>query len=364
MIFLIPHYGVEGGAGIYISSWIAELTKKDAVIVGGDFNSSYVAPELKKCSVKFSSKLIYPAYRGVSPLSKLYWLFISLVYLFPFCITLLFNLTKLKSSRLIVLTSVVQIPLLVVMKLFFRRSKFILMIQEEMDLGQFGSKSLIKFAGQFVDKYVCITQSMHKRLSEMNLPTEYVPNSMQMIPVDSFDEKQHGHLLYVGGGSDLKGYSLVLQMYLQLSSIRTIVLTMVGNYSDQQKEYILQLGQSNLRSKIIFVGHVGSIASLLGSSYILLLPIAAPHFCRPAIEAGLHAKTYVISGFKELSDFAIPSFNCLSFEPGSVSDFVDKVVDLLDSIRYARILSVNNFLFSRSYCINVNFSERVRQVIG
>lgn len=354
MILVIPHYKSHGGAGKYIKAMLSKFRESDIMhrVVG--FNAKYYvkSPHRSGCDFLLDaiacvmSLVSYPAYGGVSKYAKIYHF-----SLLPLKLTLLFFLLSTRSlcvffgnrrsKSTIILTSSIQIPVLLFSRIF-KQYNFIVIVQENIDLIGVEGR-LIKHLLRYSSLTISITNSWHNHANEVGVPRLLlVPNSY-IIPNDITDCGQLYDCIYVGGGQSIKGFSyLCEEIPLIVEDCRICFL---GEYTLEQKRMLERLDRQYSNVKLDVVGSTGNISSYLHQSKLLLLPITHSHFCRPAVEAGLCNRTFLVSDLPNLEDFAIDGYNCIKFNLGK-GELARKIAHLLSSQEDVERLSANNHALS------------------
>jgi glycosyltransferase involved in cell wall biosynthesis len=160
-------------------------------------------------------------------------------------------------------------------------------------------------------------------------------------------------VLYVGGGARIKGFNNMISALPKLLKRPGIRLICLGNYSKYEK---ITLDRIKKRAKggshLIVVGYVPDIRPYLRGTKLLLLPIEAPHFCRPAIEAGFFKKTFIVPSFNGLKDFVVHGNNCLTYDRDNSHNFIEVVSDLLDNQAKRNELEKMNWRMSQNFYKN------------
>ena len=360
VILVIPHVGLGGGAGIYNCDLISALNKKGSVFVSGEFSLEYVDLSEGVFNETLTTKIIFPNYDGVSIVGKIYWLFFSIfsgIFLF---IKKTNTVKSLINVDVIFFTSSIQIPHAYFLRKLGFQGKIICVVQENLKLeGFFGF--LVRCWIESVDSVIGITNDWCAYANAMSIKTDILSNKFRTKTPD-VNENPEFDAIYVGGESKLKGIDFVLKLFEELSLSRTIKIILLGVYSDSFLNKIIHINEKSVKtgSQIVVGGYVTDIQPHLANSKVLLMPIAAPHFCRPAIEAGFSNRTFIIPDYKELKEFVLPSYNCLTYEIGSFKDFRDVFIYLLESPELKTNLEDNNVFFAyenysdNEYCSNLN----------
>ncbi|GHZ93430.1 hypothetical protein VCSRO177_2253 [Vibrio cholerae] len=354
MIVIFPHYKSSGGAGKYISNIINRLLEHDMeFIVAGVYAKCYQKSHKKKSIIfklilYFFSLLSYPSYDGVSFRAKLYYLtllpvkFTISILLYFLCYLFCFNFIKSKKFTF-VLTSSIQIPILI-FSLLNNNLRFVVIIQENLIFRGWLGRVLIYLLNK---SYLTVSISSDwydyaKMNGVFNL--EYVPNTYSCPDDKCFGPELLYDCIYVGGGQNIKGFYYLCEEIKRIKDGK-YVFCLLGDYSPSQVRMVADISLNSKCIDVFILGCVDSIYPYLYNSKLLLLPITHAHFCRPAIEAGLCGRTFLVSDLSGLDDFAIDDFNCKKF-PLIDGGLSNSIKDLLNNEESITNLSHNNHGFA------------------
>ncbi|WP_429070829.1 glycosyltransferase [Aeromonas veronii] len=357
----MAHYHVGGGAAKYINGLRSFLnSRKLSTIVVGAYGRSYNLNEnnrkekvLEHIVFNLMSKFIFPCYAGVTVRAKVFYfllmiLKLPIVYFFS-CLLKAFRSNDTNDDEhdfdVVVLTSGIQAPVLM-FKPFFKKTKFVILNQENTIFnGISGRLSIWLFKKS--DVIISITKDWLEYAKEKNLiQTILVPNVYERPNLDIQDKnesfKYHG--VYLGGGGNIKGFSFICD---ELESIKhgAFSFCFLGCYTERQVAKLREIEKKSSYVTIEIKGVVAQPYKYILRSLVVLLPITSSHFCRPAIEAGLCRKTFIITDLPGLDDFAIENYNCLKFSP-SLGSLIKKIELLILDEKLRCELSNNNFVFS------------------
>lgn len=349
-VILVPHVGHGGGAGLYIKQVKQCLESCFDVSTAGRHAGDYGA--LQNIELKGLENLLYVNYAGVSWFKKLYYLF-RLILNCVICIFSLFPSRLDFCDPIFVLTSGIQMPMAWGLKKIYPKSKVVILIQEnwllDRDLYGYISKIFLMHA----DLVVSITKCWARYAENRRIISSIYRNNISppLISNPVVEEDVCYDALYVGGGQKIKGFKSIIELFVKVSSFRQIKICIAGdvNASDRLLFEKVNAAVSN-GSALIYVGAVDSIFPFLHRSKLLLLPISAPHFLRPAIEAGFCARTFLLTNFSSEDDYSIPGVNCLCFN--GVDDFAKKFVLLLEDSELRYSLGQNNRAFAEKYVLD------------
>lgn len=361
MIVFIPHFTDVGGAGKYINYFISQVTiaNEGKVVPLGKYKRYFKREGDDVCfSVSvffyFMSLLIYPDYRGVGKLLKLFYFCRFVLVLLSIVITLpvfrfLFNREASCGFEHVILTSSIQLYAGLFIKLVLPYSKVTILIQENLVLECFISKSLKPKLLNLMDYVVSITDSwaLYARESSINseiihiIKNKYVIHSK--VNVTSAHIKSYD-FIYMGGGQRIKGFDYLCK---ELYHMRELNITgcFLGEFSPSDIQEIKSSLGPNTNLSIDVIGQVDDAENYINNAKFVLLPILQPHFCRPAIEAGLLGKTFLVSKLPGISDFAKIGYNCLSFDLKE-RKLAELIMDMLSNESVLSRLSKNNAVFS------------------
>jgi glycosyltransferase involved in cell wall biosynthesis len=325
----LPHVGRIGGAGIYIDDFASFLKTKVDVSFGGEFGKAYT----NDSTVPFDesvTKYVYPIYAGVSVRAMAYRLVANISKKNEARLSIKKNHIILQSFDVIVLTSSIQALIIEEIKSVAPDTKIVVIVQENVNLRlPFLSNYFLKKIKK-ADLVVSITDAWAASAKRKGVDTWLVRNTYDFETQCKFS----GHnfdCLYVGGGSKLKGFELICHLIGSVGRYKAFSIALAGHYSFEQIQLINKIKRPLLEigGGVHVVGFQENMSSLYQNSRFVLLPITKPHFCRPAIEAGAHGRTFVIPNFAELNDFVSDGENCLSYDNKSLKSMESSFIDLL-----------------------------------
>lgn len=372
MIIILPHFHNVGGAGKYIEHFIHRIQKNGdrKIEIIGRFSKDYknisssTWPFILRMFFYILSCFSFPQYDGIKLKVKVFYFIrhIPLVFfiliLMPLIKVFLILNPKFLPSK-IIFTSSIQI-FCVIIKYIFPSVKFGILIQENLIF----TKSIIGgFTVEVLNGYdfiVSITDAWTSYAAKSNVDPNCiytVKNKYDLDKVTSanYISSEIYDFIYLGGGQKIKGFHHLCRE-LKLICDVDLFICFLGNFSTDDLKLVDDLLAMCTNITIDVVGQVEDPLPFIKKSKFVVLPIVKPHFCRPAIEAGLLCKTFIISNFSELSDFVFPSYNCLTFseEKNSLSD---SILHLSSDNKLRNYLSSNNYLFANS---NIKESTKER----
>jgi len=345
-VVFFPHVKNDsGGAGRYNTQILEDLRQsKCEVKLIGPYANTYDKNNFSNIDANVP---IYANYDGVKLRHIIYYAIKNLMLAIKIKKNIIRLIEAIKDYDEIVLTTSIFLILVPEIRKY-SDIKITILIQENLLLTKnnytYGKNKYLKQC----DRVVSITKEWQSRAMDLGLKSCYVPNKY-LISAHSGDFLVNKKIIYVGGGGSIKGFDFLLDS-LRLVRTNNFVLYMAGSYSEKQRKKIIKL-KSNANIKIL--GEVNGIESYIEDSDFLLLPIRAAHFCRPAIEAGLCGKSFLISDLEGINEFAINNINCLRFKKDSTDEFAQKIDFLFENENYLKSISVGNCNFSREYIAEI-----------
>lgn len=341
-LLVIPHFNNTGGSGKYIVRMLNELlaTEKN-IFIGGQYSKDYVFDGLLYDSnlPSLLDSLKIPLYTGVKLKTKLF-------YILKCSLLIIFNIFALKKIRAIrrydgvILTSSIQLPIVLLLNALRLKQNLYLVIQENYRFGLF-EKGLLKALTNEKVKFIAITIEVHEKLIDLGLNSILIPNKFNR-PAFVREEKKYD-LVYVGGDQKIKGSKFIEELqYSKSFRYKVIALGYSGGLCKHFKGVI---------EKKNFVEDVNRYYLV---SKVLLLPISSYHFCRPAIEAGLLGVPFLITDFGSLydrSDYIKVGRNCLTFKKDNIADLAIKIEMIMDDYEF---FSKNAFSIADKFVIENN----------
>jgi len=307
-----------------------------------------------------------PAYEGIRLAAILYHILISALRA-----TALLATPRQKRFKgrfdAVILTSSVQAIAVPIARRLFPESQIAIVVQENVCLSRRLGR-LTRFLLNRADVVVSITETWAQHARENGLDPVVLPNSYDpdyAAPEHNRDPAIESDLIYVGGGATIKGFDnliVVLPELLRTPGRRIICL---GQYSETARKSLERVrDKAHPDAHLDIVGLVSDIRPYLRGTKLLLLPIGSPHFCRPAIEAGLFGKTFVIPDFSELGDFAKDGENCVTYQPSDSGDLVSKVKQMLGDRSLMMRLGRNNKIVAEDFTDTSKYFEAFFQLIS
>jgi len=342
-VVVIPHVGLGGGAGMYISQCVKVFKKYDLnVVLYGPHARDY--SDFSDCFFDGVNGSVLPNYSGIPFIVSLYH-FIRTIFLVPF---FLYGISRISlSGKVIVFTSSVQALNVFFVKLFFRPKKVVILVQENWIFNNaIGFITRPFFKG--CDGVVSISRYWSDQARKVGIYCFIFPNFYDIDP-SAFDFKhKHYDFIYVGGGGRIKGFGDFVEFIKRLGSIGIFRIVALGYYDEDQLKLIRDASRAGpFFSDVNVVGLVSNPLDYIANAKVLLLPIASPHFCRPAIEAGFFHSTFLIKNHVGISDFAEPGVNCLAYS--TIDEMIDIAIQLINSERLRFPLEHGNYVMSKFF---------------
>lgn len=357
-IFVVPHFHNKGGAGQYIMTLINELKAKYKIQIIGPYANFYTDTYSKDNSSNSSIEipkrffgLVIPNYLGVRFVIKAFY-FLRLLGLL---ITSFFWKPS-NYKRIFILTSSIQIPLLGLLKWKFKDSRFVLFIQENYLVGSFVGALLNKILNKS-DILVSISESWNKHAQEAGLKPLLLRNQFNDQSSKNETNDIQFDILFLGGNQNIKGANEFLKI-LKLASNKKVKLdaAWLGTIDDKFRESIRHIERSNFVSVTEF-GFVNDVSNYINVSRMVIFPIKKAHFLRPAIEAGLCYKSFIIRDLKGIEDFALAGFNCLVFKTNE--EALSSIIKLKSEDSFRGQLEENNHSLANRFLELANSDMKV-----
>lgn len=363
---ILPHWRIEGGAGYYIRDFITSLRQVGTVQVAGPYADDYdEVPIQSEYLDKFTLQSV-PTYEGIRFTAILYHILISALRVFALLMTSRHKRFN-GNFEALILTSSVQSMAVPIARRLFPGNRIAIVVQENVCLSR-GVGRLTRFLLKRADVVVSITETWAQHARENGLDPIVLPNSYDpdyAAPEHNRDPAIESDLLYVGGSATIKGFDNLISVLPELLRTPGRRIACLGHYSEAALKKLEQIrDKANPDAHLDIVGLVSDIRPYLRGTKLLLLTIGSPHFCRPAIEAGLFGKTFIAPNFPELSDFASDGENCVTYQPSDFGDFVSKVNQILDDQTLMMRLANNNKIMVENSTDTSKQFEAFFQMLG
>jgi glycosyltransferase involved in cell wall biosynthesis len=296
-------------------------------------------------SYDYMSDISFPYYEGVSLKATLYYFCISLCKIF-----MIYSKNKSNDKfDVVILTSGIQMLMLLVTPRIFKGAKVILLMQENWRFEGLFFGKLSKYLCSKADLIVSITESWSEKASQFGIKSCIYRNMYNdILSDDCVVREKIFDFIFLGGDQKIKGFNQFVDFCTVISSIKSVKIAVLGEVNSKDKAHLEGVISKGLyNSNITFFGFVNNIFEVLEASKILLLPIVAPHFCRPAIEAGYYKIPFIIRNHPGLSDFVINGYNCNTYD--SLDEMKTLAIKLLDDVEYLQELGRNNFLVANKF---------------
>lgn len=351
---ILPHWRIEGGAGYYIRDLIALLRLVGTVQVAGPYAGDYDEAPVQSAHLDKLTSQSLPTYEGIRLSATVYHVFLSALRAIALFAAPRHARVK-DSFDAVILTSSVQAMAVPIARRLFPASRISIVVQENVRLSQ-GLGRLTRACLKRADVVVSITETWAQHARDNGLDPVVLPNSYDpdyAAPENNRDPAIESDLLYVGGGATIKGFDNLIAALPALLNVPGRRIVCLGHYSEAAIRTLEQIrGDGHPNAQLIIVGLVPDIRPYLRGTKLLLLPIGSPHFCRPAIEAGLFGKTFVIPNFPELGDFALDGENCATYAAARPDALKDRIDELLQKDDARRRLEDGNKQLAERFGVN------------
>ena len=341
---VLPHWRIEGGAGYYIRDLIAYLRLIGNVQVGGPYASVYDKTPIQSACLDKLTMQSLPTYTGIRSVAVLYHVLLSALR--AIAVLVIPQKKRFKGSpTALILTSSIQAMAVPIARRFFSGCQIIIVVQENVCLSR-GFGRLTRFFLKRADIVVSITETWAQHARENDLDSIVLPNSYDpdyASPAQNMTAAIESDLLYVGGDAKIKGFDNLIAALPMLLNVPGRRIVCLGHYSETARTRLARIRDAAHRdAQLNIVGLVPDIRPYLRGTKLLILPIGSPHFCRPAIEAGLFGKTFVIPNFPELRDFTLNGENCATYEAARPDQLKDHINELFQNDDVRRRLEDGN----------------------
>ncbi|TMM46386.1 glycosyltransferase [Colwellia ponticola] len=328
-MMIIPHFSNTGGAGKYIEFFVSRIQagEEKSIVSFGKYAKDYInytvqgTESIPRIMFFMMSLLIVPHYRGVSLNIKLMYIFRAtlcalLLFLFIPLFRSYFKCFVKKLPKNIIFTSSIQVYAGIFTKLILPTTSITLLVQENFILSNsiFGRLTLwslnqFSYIVSITDDWTLYAKKSGVLVSKLST----IKNKYKVMSEEEGLNSEQYDLLYLGGGQKIKGFDFLCNEFKYMKGLE-LKICFLGSFTKQDIQKITNITSGNLGLSIDIIGQVEDVSSYIQASKLIVLPIIEPHFCRPAVEAGLLNKTFVISKLPGLSDFVNAEFNCMSFE--------------------------------------------------
>lgn len=347
----MPHCRIEGGAGLYIQDVISLLKRYTRVRLAGRYSEEYIFPSLRSTILDTLAASSFPTYDGIRKAATLYHLLRSLGLFFLLLVKSTYR-RRVPDVSVLMFTSSIQAIAVPIARLFFPRSRIVVVVQEQVDLSRgFGRVTSVLL--RRCNVVVAITESWARHASRFGVHTVVLKNSFDpkfADPDHNIEPAIPSDILYVGGGAPIKGFDNLtdaLPHILKSPGRRVICL---GHYNDTARSTLERIkADAPQNDQLVIVGLEKDIRPYLRGTRLLLLPIGNPHFCRPAIEAGLFRKTFLIPDLPSLEDFTTAGQNCEMYPVGDTQALLEAIDLVLDNCERRASLGHENWKLAQKF---------------
>ena len=364
-VLIVPHSDPQGGAGLYTQRMIDVINEFAWVDIEGRFAELYRDPPSSSFEQSYPNTAIIPLYSGVRLTSLLYHIALLPARLFKLIKWLRLNGSNFKAYDIVIFTSSIDILQIIALKMFGITSRMVCIIQENIQFRGI-KRFIMKLLFQSSDVLVVISRDSARSLASVGLSVAIAPNPFKIHSADQgLTSERSIDLLYVGGDQKIKGFDFFIKLIERLVRQRVVNIQILGKISTKSQKRLEEV-QSIFAlngSKIEAIGFVENTQIYYQSSKLLILPITHPHFCRPAIEAGLNYCPFIVTDLDGLDDFADFGYNCISARKGDLDEWLKSINFLLDSTRKRSELSRNNSHFAKTNFSNDLFENVYKDIL-
>lgn len=365
-LLILPHWRIEGGAGYYIRDLIALLRLVGTVQVAGPYAGDYDEAPVQSARLDKLTSQSLPTYEGIRLPATLYHILLSAIKAIALLVPPRHKRFK-NSFDAVILTSSVQAMAVPIARRLFPASRIFIVVQENVRLSQ-GLGRLTMACVKRADVVVSITETWAQHARDNGLDPVVLPNSYDpdyAAPENNRDPAIESDLLYVGGGATIKGFDNLIAALPALLTTPGRRVVCLGHYTEAALETLAQIRKdAHPDAHLDVVGLVRDVRPYLRGTKLLLLPIGSPHFCRPAIEAGLFGKTFVIPNFPELGEFALDGENCAIYDAARSEELKDRINNLLQQDDVRRRLEDGNRAVAETFCDTSKHSVAFMKALG
>ena len=359
-VLFIDGVGVFGGACRSLYENLKFLRKKEIefffIIQNGTIKDYYR---------KFSNNIItsigltrfdnteYSYYRGLR------WLvLLREIFYLPFTIIAMIR-AKLSWGKIDIIhvNEITEILSLLIAKLFFRKSKVIVHCRSiyRKDKSSYRNKLISFVINNFVDILIAIDSNVKSSLPKFH-KTFVINNSFSIEEnneenneknIDLTDILQIG---YVGTISEMKGiYDLIEALKIVKKKSRKFKLKVAGSQIHNNRFYLSSILQKlsiqkgnkkeinniisdyNLKSDIIFLGHIKEISGFYKSIDVLCFPSRLNAPGRPIIEASYFKKPSIACISEVFDDTFINQKTGIAVKPANPEELANAIIYLIDN---------------------------------
>lgn len=345
-ITVIPHTPPGGGAYLFIKQFLEAVDSEYEIDYIGQYSKFYGCSNIgsKFNYTSFFPCSIIPSYAGIDNYKLIFFFIFSF---FRYLKALIFCRHTDTEEGIVLLTSSIQFFDYFFLRRIFPNKKYILLVQENFEfrglIGCCFSKIFAKF-----NLVVSISDSWKSYASSCGLNSYVYKNNYQSSALFglNMDEMITYDALYLGGDQRIKGFAEFVLFVKSLNSESLVKIAVAGHISDKNKEKLIECNKGGF-VEIDYIGQLDSVYNYILKSKVLLLPIVAPHFCRPAIESGLCKRTFLIKSHKGLDDFVVNEVNCLTYS--SLEDMKNKFIEIISDDNLRDRLSIANYSLAASF---------------
>lgn len=217
-------------------------------------------------------------------------------------------------------------------------------------INSFGMKYICYCLDNYFDGIIFISDFDKKKFMSKAPYVEVIRNSidigdysLNLSRKQSCDflgiNKESFNILFVGGTSELKGWSVIIKAFKELEGYN-VNLIIAGSIDNNK---------AIANHKIKYIGEQKNMSIVYKASDVLVFPSTSPHQARPAFEAGMMKLPVIISDFEETHENIKNQVNGLTFKPGDHNDLAKKIFKLYADNDLRLKLGEENFHHTMRY---------------
>jgi glycosyltransferase involved in cell wall biosynthesis len=241
------------------------------------------------------------------------------------------------------------------------RKKVVIHNREAVTRGIFGLRYyFVRFIiSNYCDILISISKDNQKRLGLYGSNSVVIYNPTLIPNVLPFNETNSTfRVLYLGGGSDLKGFNVLIESLKYLNN--NIKIYFAGKYDDKnqspakkiinfilsRKVYYIEDYKSD--QHVVYIGMINDLSEYFNEVDLLISPHTVPHFSRPVIESYSFRKPVLVSRIEGMNEIVDENITGVFFKNRSPNDLANKLNSLSSDINFVRNMGLN----SRQFAIN------------
>jgi glycosyltransferase involved in cell wall biosynthesis len=376
-VLIMHHYGGWGGAGIMLYNLIERLYLENLeihLLLPFGILSERIAARYPDIIVHHMLSIReFPHYEGMDSNLTNFW---NLRKFFNF-----FSADHMSQRVLmqvdpnvIILNSSVLVTYLKNFRAIASDAIIILLIQENISNGVFGFRKayVTKLVKKYSDLIVFISSYDLKKFGKTNkwmIVRNWIAQEVTEKYKNEIFEEDAG-VLFLGGGSKLKGAHTIIEAFRVLrSSGQNVKLTILGDLPQTARNpfvkfYINKVNRSLSKlSNVQILGNVAEPYEYINRCLLLAFPITKPHQGRPIMEAGFFSKPVVASRFEALFEDLEDKKSGLYFKPSHPKELARVIQKLTSDYAMRRAMGIENNLIYNDLHSRNNADQLVSYIL-